>query len=102
MTIACKICGHKMHSQFPADKAQRHVLEQMTNHLGQRHQAEAQDLATIIAATSTYLLMRRYVEIPAQETELRESFQRNEVNLFEILELPAFEGDSVPFGTPGI
>ena len=85
MTISCKLCGHKLHSQLPATKAQSHVLEQMTTHLGQKHKQEAQDLASMIAATTTYLLISLFVEIPPEETELLENVERNEELLFGIL-----------------
>ena len=85
MTISCTLCGHKFHSSLPTTKAQSHVLEQMTAHLGQKHKQEAQDLASMIAATSTYLLISLFVEIPPEETELRQNIERNEELLFEIL-----------------
>ena len=85
MTIACQICGLKLSSKLPPNKAQSDVLAQMSTHLGSAHPQEAAELATSIAATSTYLLIRDYVNIPPAETELQKSFELNEKSLFEIL-----------------
>ena len=85
MTITCQLCGLKFESKLPANKAQSDVLAQMSTHLGAAHRAEAEELATIIAATSTYLLISRYVDIPPAETELQKSFELNEKSLFELL-----------------
>ena len=85
MTIACQICGLECTSKLPPNKAQSDVLAQMSTHLGAAHPQEAAELATNIAATSTYLLIRDYVNIPPAETELQKSFELNEQSLFEIL-----------------
>lgn len=87
MTIHCKICKHEVRSMVGGGNAQSHVLEQMTKHLTEQHKPEATELALIVAAMSTYLLLRRYVDIPVNETELRLTFERNEQSIFEILEL---------------
>ena len=85
MTIACQVCGQIFTSQLPPNQAQSHVIAQMTKHLGAAHRQEAEELATIIAATSTYLLISRYVDIPPAESELQKSFELNEKSLFELL-----------------
>ena len=93
MTIRCSICQHELRSMVAGPQAQAHVVEQMTKHLMEQHKPEAAELAMIVAATSTYLLLRRYVDIPPQETELLNTFERNEQSIFEILELDSATQD---------
>ena len=93
MTIRCKLCQHELRSMVAGSKAQAHVMEQMTKHLVEQHKPEATELSLIVAATSTYLLLRRYVDIPPDETELLHTFERNEQSLFEILEVDSATQD---------
>lgn len=93
MTIRCKLCQHELRSVIAGSKAQAHVMEQMTKHLVEQHKPEATELSLIVAATSTYLLLRRYVDIPAEETELRKTYERNEQSIFEILEVDSATQD---------
>jgi hypothetical protein len=64
-------------------------MKGMTQHLGQSHREAATELATAIASAApliaSYLLVSRYVQIPAGETKLQEIFELNEQTLYETL-----------------
>ena len=94
MTIFCKICGHKIQSGKPAAEAQKDVLAQMSNHLG-NHQAQAAELAKQIEVAKTllalYLLMKKYVRIPNDESDLLNSYDQVEGNLIDLFALEPAE-----------
>lgn len=109
MTIFCKICGTKIHSDLPAatanvleeiqpgqqpTNAQMDVLIKMSTHLG-KHPQQAQSLAALIVVSrnllSTYLLIKKYVRIPDNEKELLDSFDINEGALIDLFALEPAE-----------
>lgn len=97
MTIYCKLCGHKIRSAKPDEEAQKHVLEQMSRHLG-THPDQAATLGKSIMTGSqllaTYLLIKHYVTIPQDETALLQSFEENERSLKSIFELESEPADA--------
>lgn len=94
MTIFCKICGYRLHSNEPPAKAQEDVLKQMSNHLA-IHKTEAEALGALLVTScqllSTYLLMKKYVRIPDSEKELLDSFDQNEMLLVDLFALEPAE-----------
>jgi hypothetical protein len=91
VTIFCKLCHQPIRSTKPDLEAQAAVLTEMGNHLGAIHREQAVQLAELLTGVqnlaATYLLIKEYVEIPAEEKALLESFEQNEQTLIEALGL---------------
>lgn len=94
MTIFCKLCGYRIQSNEPPAKAQEDVLKQMSNHLA-IHKPEAESLGALLVTScqllSTYLLIKKYVRIPDNETALLDSFDQNEMILIDLFALEPAE-----------
>ena len=86
MQIFCRVCNQAFQSQSP--NAPREVLEAMTQHLA-AHANEAQVLgrsvATALQLLSTYMLVKHFVTVPAEEKQLRDLMKQNEDTLRSIL-----------------
>lgn len=90
MTILCKLCRGEISSDLPAEQLPiKHVMETMSSHLVASHNKAAAELATEVTLASTliasYLLISRYVDIPAGETELLKTLDETEDTLLEIM-----------------
>src|SRR5262249_4169913 len=90
MTIYCKLCTRRFHSDKPDDSAQATLVRLMSAHMG-THLEEARNLSTLFATASglisTYLLLKLYVTIPAEEKTLLENFAKIENGLRDVLAL---------------
>lgn len=97
MTISCNICGQKFTSVRPAAEQQQDVLVQMTNHLGS-HQEQAVSLAKDVRAVTqlmaTYLLIKKYVRIPPEETALLANYEEMEDLLADVFEFDLVQPDA--------
>lgn len=87
MTIHCKLCGHTIQPRGPDATAAG--MEEMVRHLLSHHNRDAaalkQDIDTLHVLLASYLLIKNYVRIPPQETELQKHFgdlEQSLVNLF--------------------
>lgn len=83
-----------MKSPAPDLEAQETILVDMSRHVIERHQREAKELKEEIMnlqmALSTYLLVKKFVHVPASEEVLRSSITKNENLLLELFtEQPA-------------
>lgn len=90
MTIICTICKRALTSTKP-EKTQADVMEQMVKHIAQEHPKEgavlAEDIVNIHRALSTYLLLKRHVQIPEGEKAMQKSFDENEAALLELFDV---------------
>ena len=88
MTIHCKLCNCAIKSPDPDLVAQGKVMKAMAEHLLSEHKKHAadlgKDLATLQMLLGTYLLIKHYVDIPAEEKALLQSFQDNEQSLINL------------------
>lgn len=91
MTLHCKLCHHVMHSVKPDLEAQSELMQAMMEHLGRQHPKDAkmlaEDMATLESLLATYLLIKHYIRIPAEEKTFRQTFADNEqalLNLFDV------------------
>jgi hypothetical protein len=77
-----------MKSVKPDLAAQGELMEAMTDHLVSAHHKHAsqlaKDMATLHMLLGTYLLIKHYVRIPAEEKALLQSFQDNEQSLIDL------------------
>ena len=87
MTIFCRVCR-----QAVTAPNQKEIMGAMTHHL-QTHPEKAAELAKTIVETTqlaaTYLMVRRYVDIPKGEKELLKTFDEAEkalIGVFALLE----------------
>ena len=94
MTIFCKLCGQKLNSSKPDDKAQEDVMIQMGNHLS-AHQdiavAFAKELLLINKLFATYLLIKKFVRIPPEETAFLKSYEDSHDCLDDIFDFDTEE-----------
>lgn len=90
MTIHCRLCDWPIKSLHPDLSAQSQVMKSMAEHLVKCHEKEARNLArdmvTLQMVITTYLMLKHYVRIPAEEGAMLQAFEENEqalINLFE-------------------
>lgn len=95
MTIFCAVCKRELSSLKAVDEAQKDVLEKMSKHLVADHPKEAKALAEDITMLpnllGTYMLVKKYVHVPAGEVELQKSIDENENCLIGIFGLETAE-----------
>lgn len=89
MTIFCKLCRQQINSHLSAEEAIKDIMATMSSHLVVAHNKSAVELATEVALASSliasYLLISRYVQIPASETELVGTFEETEDTLLQMM-----------------
>lgn len=93
MTIYCKLCNHRVDSKkrLDAKSEESDVLESLSRHLVARHVDEASlfknDLESMPLLIATYLLIKRYVRIPAESKALQEHFDQNEQLILQFFDI---------------